>query len=86
MPSGNVLALADSRLGGVVGNSVTLSRLVQFQNAAPPILVTVAGIVTVSREEHPKKVSNQILVTPLGIVTACKLEQPSNAWFTMRSV
>ena len=51
-------------------------RLVQSENAPPPMLVTPLPIVTLVRPVHPVSALFPILVTLLGIVTLVSLLQP----------
>lgn len=56
----------------------TFLRLVQFQNADWPMLVTLEGIITLARPEQPEKADWPMLVTLEGIITLARPEQEEN--------
>ena len=50
---------------------------------APPILVTLRGMVIEVRDVHPKNARGLIVVTPSGIVTLSSFEHDSNIEYSM---
>ena len=54
---------------------VTLIRLEQKENAAPPTLVTLPGMDTIVRLVHPENAPDPIVVTLPGIVMLARLLQ-----------
>jgi len=56
-----------------------VARLLQFSNAAPPILVTLGGIVILVRLLHPENTPLSMLVTFESIVMVDRLLQFWNA-------
>lgn len=55
-------------------------RLEQPENAYPPILVMLSGMMIEDRLEQSLKTASSILVTLLGITIEMRLEQPENAY------
>ena len=51
-------------------------RLVQFENASPPILVTLLGIATLVRPVQNANELVPMMVTPVGIVTLVRPAHP----------
>ena len=65
-PLGNTLV---PKVGGVVGQQVTVARLVQLLNALFPMLVTVEAMEAEVRFGHCLNALPQILVTPFPMTT-----------------
>ena len=81
-PSGIVMLVRPVRLNtpcsmlvSDVDNIVAFFKLLQWQNASLPILITLLGIVTLVRPEQPENAELPMLVTLLGIVTFVRLGQ-----------
>ena len=58
--------------------TVTVVKLVQSENAYPPMVVTLSGILTVSKLEHYWNAVIPMVVTLLGILTVSKLVHHRN--------